>query len=103
MRIASKRRASTGCFGMSDPYERVFRKCAECGARCGPTAERCWMCNAPLSPGELPPNMPREATAAPSDRMVESPRDLEAARTGDSTRGTAMLLLIIALAGIGAG
>jgi hypothetical protein len=61
------------------------------------------MCNAILSPRELPPNRPREAAAAPSDRMVESPRDLEAARTGDSTRGTAMLLLIVALAVIGAG
>ena len=89
---------------MSVSYERVFQKCAECGAQCGPTADRCWMCDAPLSRGKKPPSASPEVTAAAFERKGERPRsDLEAARTSDSTRRSAMLLLIVAFAVIGAG
>jgi hypothetical protein len=85
---------------MSVSYERIFQRCAECGAQCGPTADRCWMCDAPLSRGKNPPGASLEVTAAAVERP---PSDLEAARTSASTRRSAMLLLIVALAVIGGG
>jgi len=87
---------------MSGSYERVLRKCAECGAQCGPTAQRCWMCNAALPEGttETAASLPRAPTwdrEGPGLRR-ESPADRTA-----STALDAKFVLVGALLIIGTG
>lgn len=81
---------------MSASYERVFQRCAECGAQCGPTAQRCWMCDAPLSRETTPPK-----ASGQTGPLWNS--DRQSARSGGPMGGTARLLLIAALAVIGVG
>jgi hypothetical protein len=74
--------------------ERAFQRCPECGAQCGPTAQRCWMCNASLSSDMKRPSRPR---ARPSEA------DKEFAREKPRTDSTTEVLLLLAALIIGAG
>jgi hypothetical protein len=81
---------------MSASYDKVFQKCSECGAQCGPTAERCWMCNALLPRATKHANVRQDDASLPAgDRsLVRSTAD-----TG--TGGAPKYLLILLLFSLG--
>ena len=84
---------------MSASYERVFQKCAECGAQCGPTAERCWMCNAPLSRVSKKLSRPpaQAVDAAPDGSIEWSGSDPGIVGPKIQTSSGAMVLLLFAV------
>jgi hypothetical protein len=79
---------------MSASYERVFQKCAECGAQCGPTAERCWMCNAPLSRGTKRTSSPQGEVSAPAAERPPQPPTL-------GVHGSPKYLMVLLLFSLG--
>ncbi len=81
---------------MSAAYDKLFQKCPECGAQCGPTAERCWMCNALLSASaKRDGGPPLEVPPPTHDRVFGRPA------AEDRTDGTSRYLLILLVASLG--
>lgn len=81
---------------MSAAYDRLFQKCPECGAQCGPTAERCWMCNALLpAAAKRDVGPPLEVSPPTHDRVFGRPV------AEDRTVETSRYLLVLLVAGLG--
>jgi len=80
---------------MSAAYDRLFQKCPECGAQCGPTAERCWMCNASLSAAKRDGGPPLEVPPPTHYRGFGQPA------AEDRADGTSRYLLVLLVASLG--
>ena len=81
---------------MSGSYERVFQLCPECGAQCGPTAERCWMCDASLTSERQPRAPHRDKPAAADADAARFPAESRRAPGRKHGIGVEMPLLIFA-------